>query len=174
LSTVRYCWSLEIAWQEHHSNRIQHGTTTHEGRLGGHLQLVLENATFYALRFLSQVLMLDQQDRRNITQLDSLLAEIPRACTLLVTTFCSTAHGSCTLPRSLSGLMDMLLMAKSTNPMIWRTSRKENACLGLLVMVRDIFSRTKWELLHEVSALLTNCIEKLAGGQQVVIPDMDT
>ena len=36
-----------------------------------------------------------------------------------------------------------------------------NACLGLLVIMRDLFRPTQWELLREASNLLAQCIEKL-------------
>ncbi|KAF1960669.1 hypothetical protein CC80DRAFT_262393 [Byssothecium circinans] len=39
-----------------------------------------------------------------------------------------------------------------------------NACLGLLIIMRDMFKKTRWELLHEASTLLTKCIEMLVPG----------
>jgi hypothetical protein len=39
-----------------------------------------------------------------------------------------------------------------------------NACLGLLILMRDMFKKTRWELLHEASNLLTRCIDKLVPG----------
>ncbi|KAJ4363072.1 hypothetical protein N0V83_010192 [Neocucurbitaria cava] len=39
-----------------------------------------------------------------------------------------------------------------------------NACLGLLIIMRDMFKKTRWELLHEASNLLTKCIEMLVPG----------
>ncbi|CAO2652862.1 Nn.00g022730.m01.CDS01 [Neocucurbitaria sp. VM-36] len=39
-----------------------------------------------------------------------------------------------------------------------------NACLGLLIVMRDMFKKTRWELLHEASNLLTKCIEMLVPG----------
>lgn len=39
-----------------------------------------------------------------------------------------------------------------------------NACLGLLIVMRDMFRKTRWELLHEASGLLTKCIEMLLPG----------
>lgn len=36
-----------------------------------------------------------------------------------------------------------------------------SSCLGLLLVVRHSFSNTKWELLHEAAALLESCIDKL-------------
>ncbi|KAL1635737.1 hypothetical protein SLS58_010100 [Diplodia intermedia] len=39
-----------------------------------------------------------------------------------------------------------------------------NACLGMLILLRDMFKKTRWELLHEASNLLQRCIEMLAPG----------
>lgn len=37
-----------------------------------------------------------------------------------------------------------------------------NACLGLLLLMRDTFKQTRWELLHEASRLLGKCIDMLS------------
>ncbi|KAF2182681.1 hypothetical protein K469DRAFT_711837 [Zopfia rhizophila CBS 207.26] len=39
-----------------------------------------------------------------------------------------------------------------------------NSCLGMLALMRDMFRKTRWELLHEASNLLTKCINKLIPG----------
>lgn len=39
-----------------------------------------------------------------------------------------------------------------------------NACLGMLILLRDNFRKTRWELLHEASNLLQKCIAMLAPG----------
>lgn len=38
-----------------------------------------------------------------------------------------------------------------------------NACMGMLLILRDMFRRCRWELLHEAANLLSNCIELLKG-----------
>ena len=38
---------------------------------------------------------------------------------------------------------------------------RRNACMGMLYVLRDMFTRCRWELLHEAANLLTNCIEML-------------
>lgn len=38
-----------------------------------------------------------------------------------------------------------------------------NACMGMLYVLRDMFTKTRWELLHEAANLLSNCIEMLKG-----------
>lgn len=39
----------------------------------------------------------------------------------------------------------------------------KNRCLGLLLILRESFSLTRWELTHEAANLLGNCINKLKG-----------
>ncbi|KAI9645668.1 hypothetical protein NHQ30_006410 [Ciborinia camelliae] len=39
-----------------------------------------------------------------------------------------------------------------------------NGCTGLLMVLRELFEKTRWELLHEAATLLSNCIN-LVGGQ---------
>ncbi|KAL1959770.1 hypothetical protein VTO42DRAFT_1356 [Malbranchea cinnamomea] len=41
--------------------------------------------------------------------------------------------------------------------------RHRNRCMGLLMVLRDMFSKTRWELLQEAATLLGSCIEKLKG-----------
>ena len=42
--------------------------------------------------------------------------------------------------------------------------RERNRCMGLLMVLRDMFRRCRWELMHEAAGLLGNCIEMLRGG----------
>jgi len=39
----------------------------------------------------------------------------------------------------------------------------KNRCLGLLMILKESFSLTRWELTREAAALLGNCINKLKG-----------
>jgi hypothetical protein len=39
----------------------------------------------------------------------------------------------------------------------------KNRCLGLLLILKESFSLTRWELTHEAASLLGNCINKLKG-----------
>ncbi|KAI9804521.1 MAG: hypothetical protein M1825_001420 [Sarcosagium campestre] len=43
------------------------------------------------------------------------------------------------------------------------TVRGRNQCVGLLIVLKDMFSKTRWELLHEADILLTNCLNLLTG-----------
>ncbi|KAL9064005.1 MAG: hypothetical protein Q9157_007995 [Trypethelium eluteriae] len=39
-----------------------------------------------------------------------------------------------------------------------------NGCLGMLLLLREMFRKTRWELLHEASNLLGNCCDQLVPG----------
>ncbi|OJD18794.1 hypothetical protein AJ78_01201 [Emergomyces pasteurianus Ep9510] len=41
--------------------------------------------------------------------------------------------------------------------------RDRNRCMGLLMILRETFSYTRWELLHEAANLMGSCVEKLRG-----------
>ncbi|KIN08271.1 hypothetical protein OIDMADRAFT_140709 [Oidiodendron maius Zn] len=47
-----------------------------------------------------------------------------------------------------------------------KTMRGFNECGGLLMVLRTVFEKTRWELLHEAALLLTNCIQLLSGQPQ--------
>lgn len=42
-------------------------------------------------------------------------------------------------------------------------TRDRNACLGMLFVLRDMFDKCRWELVHEAVNLLTNCIDMVKG-----------
>jgi hypothetical protein len=44
-----------------------------------------------------------------------------------------------------------------------KTIRGVNECGGMLLVLRTVFEKTRWELLHEAALLLTNCIQLLGG-----------
>ncbi|KAF3480555.1 zinc finger protein zas1 [Arthroderma uncinatum] len=48
--------------------------------------------------------------------------------------------------------------------------RDRNRCMGLLMVLRADFLNTRWELLHEAANLLGSCIEKLKGSPVVITP----
>lgn len=43
------------------------------------------------------------------------------------------------------------------------TVKDRNACIGMLYILRNMFDKCRWELLHEAAKLITNCIEMLKG-----------
>ncbi|KAJ9635976.1 hypothetical protein H2199_008331 [Coniosporium tulheliwenetii] len=42
--------------------------------------------------------------------------------------------------------------------------QNRNACLGLLILMKEVFEGARWELLHEAGRLLGNCVEMLVPG----------
>lgn len=44
-----------------------------------------------------------------------------------------------------------------------KAMRGFNGCMSMLLVLRTIFEKTRWELLHEAALLLTNCIQLLGG-----------
>ena len=49
-----------------------------------------------------------------------------------------------------------------------------NRCLGLLMILKESFNVTRWELLHEAANLLGSCINKLRNANPVVTPQQGT
>jgi len=47
-----------------------------------------------------------------------------------------------------------------------KTMQGLNECGGMLMVLRTVFEKTRWELLHEAALLLTNCIQLLSGQPQ--------
>jgi hypothetical protein len=155
------------------------------------------DATFYALRFLSQVLMPDehgsphqrpasQQVGRDSSGLysarDDFLLNRPWVlyfATLIVWSYGFALDGPIKpmyaltdynqVVKDMQGYLNRVGKVRAPDDLAHVTNR--NACLGLLVLMRDTFAKTRWELLHEASKLLTKCIEMLAGGQVTSLPD---
>lgn len=44
-----------------------------------------------------------------------------------------------------------------------KSMRGFNGCSGMLMVLRTVFEKTRWELLHEAALLLNNCIQLLGG-----------
>jgi transcription factor-like protein len=154
------------------------------------------DATFYALRFLSQVLMPDEhgsphqkpassQVGRDASGLysarDDILLNRPWVlyfATLIVWSYGYALDGPITpiyalqdysqVIKDMQGFLNRVGKVRSPDDLQHVTNR--NACLGLLALMRDTFARTRWELLHEASLRLTKCIEKLANGQTLELP----
>jgi hypothetical protein len=155
------------------------------------------DATFYALRFLSQVLMPDehgsphqrpasQQVGRDSHGLysarDDFLLNRPWVlyfATLIVWSYGFALDGPVSpmysltsydqVVKDMQGFLNRVGKVRAPDDLQHVTNR--NACLGLLIIMRDTFSRTRWELLHEASRLLSKCIDMLAGGQPLNLPD---
>jgi hypothetical protein len=153
------------------------------------------DATFYALRFLSQVLMPAEHGSphhgpashvaRDSSGLysarDDFLLNRPWVlyfATLIVWSYGFALDGPIKpiyalnspdqVVKDMRGFLNRVGGVRAPDDLANITNR--NACLGLLVLMRDTFGKTRWELLHEASKLLNKCIEMLAGGQQIILP----
>ncbi|KAF2824391.1 hypothetical protein CC86DRAFT_371739 [Ophiobolus disseminans] len=142
------------------------------------------DATFYALRFLSNVVVAgDHSLNLNTPQSsgfsysardDSLLNRpwVLYFATLIVWSYGYALDGPVKQPYSLptydTKVKDMMGYLKRvggvSKPDDLARLEDRNACLGLLIIMRDMFKKTRWELLHEASNLLTKCIEMLVPG----------
>jgi Fungal specific transcription factor domain len=155
------------------------------------------DATFYALRFLSQVLMPDEHGSPHQRPTHSQVGRDPSSglysarddfllnrpwvlyfATLIVWSYGYALDGPITpmyalqdynqVVKDMQGFLNRVGKVRSPDDLQAVTNR--NACLGLLVLMRDTFARTRWELLHEASLRLDKCIEKLANNQQLDLP----
>ena len=140
------------------------------------------DATFYALRFLSNVIVcghhsLNQSAGLSISYSarDDVLLNRPWVlyfATLIVWSYGFALDGPIKQPyqlttydekvRDMSGYLKRVGGVRAPDDLAKTTDR--NACLGLLIIMRDMFKKTRWELLHEASTLLTKCIEMLVPG----------
>jgi len=141
------------------------------------------DATFYALRFLSQVLFPEEgagalaKPEFLYSARDDYLLNRPWVlyfATLIVWSYGYALDGPIQPMYKLSNheevVNDMQGFLRRVGgvraPDDLSRMQNRNACLGLLVLMRDTFSKTRWELLHEASKLLTKCIDMLSSGSQ--------
>jgi hypothetical protein len=150
------------------------------------------DATFYALKFLSQVLIpddapvssnatgrpsngiVDPSDPAYSARDDFLLNRpwVMYLAALVVWSYGFALDGPITAPlpdvstpaaqeRDMRAFLERVggvLMPNDLDEV-----RGRNRCLGLLMVLRERFRGTRWELLHESGALLESCCEKLKG-----------
>ncbi|KAF2403350.1 hypothetical protein EJ06DRAFT_535918 [Trichodelitschia bisporula] len=138
------------------------------------------DATFYALRFLSQVLIPDdavpgkRKAEFTYSARDDFLINRPWVlyfATLIVWSYGYALDGPIKPMYSLNseeevvddmtGFLRRVGGVRAPDDLARVPNR--NACLGLLILMRDTFGRTRWELLHEASKLLTKCVDMLRG-----------
>ncbi|KAF2430919.1 hypothetical protein EJ08DRAFT_660339 [Tothia fuscella] len=138
------------------------------------------DATFYALRFLSQVLIPDDNNSMakpefGYSARDDFLLNRPWVlyfATLIVWSYGFALDGPIKpmyqlnsdeeVVNDMQGFLRRVGGVRAPDDLAKMTNR--NACLGLLTLMKDTFSKTRWELLHEASKLLTKCIEMLSTG----------
>ncbi|EEQ29441.1 hypothetical protein McanCB56680_003395 [Microsporum canis] len=151
------------------------------------------DATFYALKFLSQVLLRNSGTRAE-NQASRSSINIPEYCAredfimsrpwvlyfaaLVVWSYGFALDGpirpspppDLTLPEQqrhdMYGFLERVGGVRHPNDL--EKVRDRNRCMGLLMVLRSDFLNTRWELLHEAGKLLGSCIEKLKGTQATV------
>ena len=153
------------------------------------------DATFYALKFLSDVLMPDNPWRSNIgspmgqdleyAARDDVMLSRPWVlyyAALVVWCYGYAHDGPITpsppeLHTPAQQRQDMYIFLHRfgavRTPDHLNQLCDRNRCMGLLMVLRDMFMQTRWELLQEAATLLGSCIEKLKGttsGNAVVAP----
>lgn len=140
------------------------------------------DATYYALKFLSSVLVPDEVGSSHsggyslpYEARDDVLLNRPWVlyfAALVVWCYGFSLEGPCannpppsTEQEKLRQMRDYLVKFGSiTDPNELRAMRGVNNNTALLMVLKDSFETTRWELLHEGSNLLNNCIILNAGG----------
>ena len=143
------------------------------------------HATFYALKFLAQVLMPDTANsHRNSAPIsmeslstysardDSLLNRpwVLYFAALIVWSYGYALDGPV---RSIPNLYTpeqqtydmrafLIRVGGIQDPRELELMKDRNACLGMLYVLRTMFQKCRWELLHEAAKLLGNCINMLS------------
>lgn len=140
------------------------------------------DATFYALRFLSNVIVSGHHSLNPTSNMpiaytarDDVLLNRPWVlyfATLIVWSYGFALDGPIKQPyqltsydekvRDMTGYLKRVGGVRAPDDLAKLTDR--NACLGLLIVMREMFRKTRWELLHEASTLLTKCIDMLVPG----------
>ncbi|GES64015.1 C2H2 finger domain protein [Aspergillus terreus] len=136
------------------------------------------DATFYALQFLSECLLNHESAVTDAGELysgrDDYLLNRPwviYVAALVVWCYGFALEGPIRTPAALETVaeqrrdMEQYLrrMGAARSPNDLETMKGRNQCLGLLMILRDGFVNTRWELLAEAANLLGSCIDKLRG-----------
>ncbi|GAT19553.1 C2H2 finger domain protein [Aspergillus luchuensis] len=136
------------------------------------------DATFYALKFLSECLLDERralnEDGELYSGRDDYLLNRPwvlYVAALVVWCYGFALEGPFKSPVKLStpaaqrqDMQEFLRrMGSVREPSDLEGMQGRNRCLGLLLVLRDGFTNTRWELLAEAANLLTSCIGKLNG-----------
>ncbi|KAL6717158.1 hypothetical protein ACLMJK_005073 [Lecanora helva] len=144
------------------------------------------HATFYALKFLSQVLMPDaaaphRQGAANgmeglppYSARDDFLLNRPWVlyfASLIVWSYGYALDGSLesipnlyTVDEKIQDMRAFLTRVGGIqDPRELEHMRDRNSCLGMLYVLQAMFEKCRWELLHEAARLLGNCIKMLRG-----------
>ncbi|KAI9763457.1 MAG: hypothetical protein M1835_007805 [Candelina submexicana] len=154
------------------------------------LTATARDATFFALRFLSQVLLpgTEHQQQQHVlagqprqapppySARDDFLLNRPWVlyfAALIVWSYGYALEGAIapTLPllatpeqRRVDMRAFLTRVGGVEDPELLGSVKGRNGCAGLLLVLRDMFRKTRWELLHEAANLLTNCVDMLTSG----------
>ena len=149
------------------------------------------DATWYALRFLCTVLLPEESASSNIhngfgedppfnySARDDILLNRPWVmyfAALIVWSYGYALEGPCTTPIPSGMAYDFDEQVRDMRAYLRRLGgvhspeelmslRGFNGCTGMLMVLRTVFEKSRWELLNEAALLLANCIQ-LIGGQQ--------
>ena len=147
------------------------------------------DATFYALRYLSDVLLQDNYDihvmpsaslaegSNEYSAREDYLMNRPWVlyfASLIVWSYGYALEGALpaghpipTNPVQQRQDMRNFLMRVGgvRSPEDLEFTQGRNLCVGMLMVLKDMFKTTRWELLHEASNLLTNCVDMLTGSR---------
>ena len=144
------------------------------------------HATFYALKFLAQVLMPDTaSSHRNLAPMsresltsysarDDFLLNRPWVlyfAALIVWSYGYALDGPVSSPPNLYTVEQQTYDMRAfltrvggiQDPRELEQMKDRNACLGMLYVLQAMFEKCRWELLHEAAKLLGNCINMLRG-----------
>ena len=139
------------------------------------------HATFYALKFLAQVLTPDSGASyasdtafTSYSARDDYLLNRPWVlyyAILVVWSYGYALDGPIKSPLALATPEEQAYDMRQyltkfggiQAPLDLGNMKDRNACLGLLYVLREKFEKCRWQLLHEAAILLGNCINKLRG-----------
>lgn len=134
------------------------------------------DATFYSLKFLQKVLLQEpmnySKETSGYSARDDFLLNRPWVlyfAALIVWAYGYALDGSIKSPPELSTVEQQLYDMRHyltrvggiEAPDDLANLQDRNQCMGLLYVLRDMFKKCRWELLHEAGDLLNNCIEML-------------
>jgi Fungal specific transcription factor domain len=142
------------------------------------------DATFYALKFLTQVLLPEviegpnpalSSDQMPYSARNDFLLNRPWVlyfAALIVWSYGYALEGPIspqeaqliTPEQKQRSMRDYLSrMGTIQNPDALIAMRGRNGCVGMLLVLQDMFQKTRWELLHEAVKLLKTCVDTLTG-----------
>jgi hypothetical protein len=143
------------------------------------------DATYYALQFISRVMLPEEHNMgpssnppargSTYSPRDDVLLNRPWVlyfATLIVWSYGFALDGPVKQPYKLPTYEDKVNDMRGflrrvggvNGPEDLANIADRNACLGMLALMRDMFKKTRWELLHEASNLLTKCVDMLVPG----------